>query len=301
METGLVETGRERRGALAAKEHRGFLGLPRSRGGGKKDPPREPSDGVQPCHHLDVLFLASRTERCDSCCFMPQVCGPSLQWAQDTSADCNRPHGLGQVPPSAGPRFAHLCSRTLLNSSLLSRCVLGISSAAGIGYTAGSPVPGELTSQRNIINMEISEISSTLGHDRPPPWPGLQGLTLSPVSRRITTPRLGTSSGQINSREGGCRDPCGQSWMGSGEAEQGRVRVPQTSPCGEKLGWQRCLLRFLTRHVSPPQGLSPLWGHGDTETGGHLELIRMALIPLGDVLTGPLHGISRTLPVFIFQ
>lgn len=58
----------------------------------------------------------------------------------------------------------------LLNSSLFRKRVLGFSSTPGIGYTAGSPVPVELTSQRHMMNMKISKISSTLGHDRPQPW-----------------------------------------------------------------------------------------------------------------------------------
>lgn len=56
-----------------AKQHQGLLELPEA-GGGKKELPLEPSEGVQPCRHLGLVFLASRTVRGNSYCFMP----PSL-------------------------------------------------------------------------------------------------------------------------------------------------------------------------------------------------------------------------------
>lgn len=64
--------------------------------------------------------------------------------------DFNRLHGLGQVPHSAGPRFALLQHGMLLG---ISKCVLGISYVPGISYTAGSQVdrnscPHEADAQR---------------------------------------------------------------------------------------------------------------------------------------------------------
>lgn len=79
---------------------------------------------------------------------------------------------------------------------------------------------------------------------------------------------------------------------GCGNAEQGRARrFPQRSQAERNWGGKMPPWVPNPPRVSPQVCLPPS-GHRDTETEGHLEPIRMASIPHGDVLTGPLDGIS---------
>lgn len=50
------------------------------------DSPREPSEGAQPCHHLEFRLLASKTvTTLTFCCFKPPNCGNMLQKPQETN------------------------------------------------------------------------------------------------------------------------------------------------------------------------------------------------------------------------
>lgn len=65
---------------------------------------------------------------------------------------------------------------------------------------------------------------------------------------------------------------------------------PQTSPLGRNWGDKDASLGSEPAMCLPPRVFLPPSGHQDTGARGHLESIRMASIPHGDVLTGPLDG-----------
>lgn len=109
-------------------------------------PALETLEGVQPCRHLDLIFLASRTCESKPLLFYATEFGAALErtpvW---TSIGCT---GLGKS-------LTLLVLDSLSCNMLLgiSKCVLGISYVPGISYTAGSQVdrnscPHEADAQR---------------------------------------------------------------------------------------------------------------------------------------------------------